>query len=82
MFQGELKKIATENIVTSEDVLFHWSLVSAGWDREVGEALLPLITDMFVTIRGFAFASAWVEQNKLLHKKNTQKSKGIRKHLL
>lgn len=82
VFQGDLKKIVNENFIASEDVLFHWCLVSAGWDTKVGEALLPLIAVKFMTIRGFAFASTWVEQNKLHHKKNTQKSKGVRRHLL
>ena len=82
IYQAELKKSVTENIATSDDVLFYWCLLSADWDAEEGEALLPLIIDIFVTMRGFAFASAWVEQNKMLQKKNTQKSKGIRKHLL
>ena len=63
-------------------MLFYWSLLSAGWETEEEQALLSLVTDMWVTIRGFAFVSAWVERHKQLKKKSVQKSKGVRKNLI
>ena len=46
------------------------------------EALLTLVVDMWVTIRGFSHASAWVEKYKVEQKKSTQKSKGLRKNYI
>ena len=43
--------------------------------------LFEMIVDLWITIRGFAFASSWVEKYKMASKKSTQKTKGIRKKL-
>ena len=37
--------------------------------------------DMWLTIRGFSYASDWKEKLKVQEKKTMQKSKGIRKTL-
>ena len=42
-----------------EDVLVHWPLLSANWEEEKKRALLPMIVDLWVTIRVFSNASAW-----------------------
>lgn len=42
---------------------FYWSLVYAKWEPEKQEALLGYITDMWVTMRGFAFVSGWTEMH-------------------
>jgi hypothetical protein len=34
---------------------------------------------MWITVRGFSYASAWVEKMKVAQQKTTQKSKGLRK---
>ena len=80
--QTNIRKKAIANIQASEDVLFHWAFLSANWEREEEQALFPMITELWVTMCGFAFASAWVEKHKERSKKTSQKSKGIRKHLL
>jgi len=36
--------------------------------------------ELFVTIRGFSYASAWLEKYKQKNKKGTQKSKSLRKN--
>ena len=64
-----------------EDVAFFWSLLSADWGEDDSKALLELFVDMFLTIRGFLFASAWMEKYKAASAKTLQKSKGLRKTL-
>ena len=67
-----------EEILTDEEVLFHWAIVSANWDEEESTPLLPMIVQLWVTIRGFAYANGWMEN----YKKSVQKTKGVRKHLV
>ena len=69
LIQTKLKKKATDKIMENEDVLFHWALRSAGWEIAEEQALLPLVIDMWVTMRGFSFASAWVERHKHITKR-------------
>ena len=78
----DFKKKVLKSIVENEDVLFHWTLVATDWEEEEATALLKLVADLFVTIRGFAFVSSWMELRKQETKKSTQKSKGVRKCLL
>ena len=54
----------TEHILKNEDVQFHWSIVACDWEEEEAEALLEQVVKMWVTIRGFSYASAWVEKFK------------------
>ena len=63
-FKEEIKS----RILKDEDVLFYWSLVSADWEDGESEALLMMIIDMWITICGFSFASAWIEKYKLANK--------------
>ena len=51
-------------------------------DNASAATLLDAMIDLWVTIRGFAFASAWVELYKqLMISQTLQRSKGIRKNL-
>lgn len=70
-----------EQIITDEDVLFAWSIVSVNWEEEEAKVLLRMIAEHWITMRGFSFASAVVERYKHSAKKNVQKSKGVRKQL-
>ena len=56
-------------------------MLSAEWEEGSATALLEMVVNQWVKIRGFAYASAWLEKYKTAQKKITQKSKGIRKHL-
>lgn len=80
--QGNIKQKSIEQISADNDVQSQWAILSAGWESDEKEALFPLIVNLWVTMCGFAFVSAWVEQHKQLTKKCMQKSKGIRKQLL
>ena len=72
----------TTAITENEDVLFLWSLVSADWEDSSASELLQMVVNQWVKIRGFSYASAWVEQYKVAQKQTTQKSKGVRKQLI
>ena len=69
-------------ISSIDDIQFFWSLVSAGWEEEEGQALLEQKVDHYVTVRGFSFASGWIEKYKQAQKKSIQNAKGIRKQHL
>ena len=71
-------------IVASDDVDFYWLIVTADFEiaeKEVHDALLKEIVQLYVTIRGFSYASFWVEKYKQLTKKSTQRSKSLRRDL-
>ena len=76
-----IKENAINGIVQYEEVLFYWEIISGMWEVEERDALLQMITEKWVTIRGFSYASAWMESHKQMVKKGVQKSKGIRKKL-
>ena len=55
----------TESILSNEYVQFHWTVVGADcMGRKESAALLELVVDLFVAIRGFAFVSSWIEWRK------------------
>ena len=64
----------------NDDILFYWSMLTASWEESVADKILTMIVDLWITIRGFSLASAWVEEFKAHNKKTLQKSKGLRKH--
>ena len=79
-----LKDSFLTKLVTNEEVQFHWSIAPAAFDVddiEVHDNVLRRIAELYLTIRGFSYASAWVEEYKQTHKKSTQRSKGLRKRL-
>ena len=71
-----------EKITSDDDVLFFWEIVSTGWEVEESQALLKLIAEHYITIRGFSFVSGLLEKYKQAHKRSIQKSKGVRKQLV
>ena len=61
-------------ILASEDVQFYWLVVTADFEvdeDEVKSTLLSMIVELYLTIRGFSFASNWIEQYKHSVKKST-----------
>lgn len=56
-------------------------MLSAEWEKDSVSSLLQMIVTQWVKIRGFAYASAWLEKYKAPQKKTTQRSEGIIKHL-
>lgn len=68
-------------MLQNDNVQF-WSNVCSDWEEEICDILLELIVNEWVTIRGFSYASAWVEKLKQETKMTTEKSKGLRKQLI
>ena len=66
----------------NDDILFCWSVLTASWRDGIATTILDMIIDLWIVIRGFSMASAWVEHYKVTQKKTTQKSKALRKTLL
>ena len=59
-----LRQSAIPLILADNDVQFYWSIISASWEQEVQKALLSMVADLWITIRGFAYANGWVERHK------------------
>ena len=68
-------------VLNNEDVLFHWCMLAAGTDDADATKLLKMMVELYVTIRGFSFATSCVEIYKQSTKKTLQKGKGIRKEV-
>ena len=70
-----------ENISHDDDVTFHWIIASANVEEDVVNSLFDRIVKLYVTIRGFSFASSIMEMYKNEGKKGTQKKKTLRQTL-
>lgn len=81
---SQLRNFKTELqiILLNDDVQFFWALVSASWEEDESQTLLELVVKRYVTVRGFSFASGWMEKCKQANKMPLQKSKGLRKVLV
>ena len=61
----EAKSETVANIVEDTDVQFSWLLLCLDLDdEELSKELLGLIVEMWITIRGFSMAGAWIEYYK------------------
>ena len=56
-------------------------MIANDLDEDVGQELLVEIVQLWLTIRGFFTAGAFVEQYKQAAKKSTKKSTSLRKGL-
>ena len=68
-----------KKLLEDEEVLFAWSIASVELDDKTGAILLKMIVDLWLTIRGFSFVGAFIEQYKNATKKGLQRSKALRK---
>lgn len=75
------KQEIVDEVISDDDIQFHWSMISVDLDHHVGEQLLQEIVQLWLTIRGFSTAGAFVEQYKQVTKKPTRKSTSLRKGL-
>ena len=74
-----VKESVIDAIATSEDVLFHWAMLSAETEEEDAKVVFDMIVNLWVTVRGFGFTSAWLELYKREKKKSLQRSKALRR---
>ena len=79
--KGTMKAAAVEAILKSEDLLFEWCIIAAEADDNVATTVLHQIVELYVTIRGFAFAKSCLEMYKQAHKKTLQKKRALRSEL-
>ena len=74
--QTSSRKMEMINIISASDnVKFYWLIVTADFkikDTNIHDMLLEEIIELYLKIRGFSYASMWLE------KKTTQRSKGLR----
>ena len=72
---------SVEKVKNDDNVRFIWCLIGSDWAEASADALLEMIVTEWIKIRGFSYASAWVEKFKSQQRKTTQKAKGLRKQL-
>ena len=73
-----------EKVITDDDVQFYWLFATGNCeidDKETHDALLKMIVELYVTIRGFSKAKAWLEKYKQSTKRSTQRTKSLRREL-
>ena len=61
---SEMKEKVKAQIDSNENVLFYWCIVCAEWEEDTAQILLGMISDLWITIRGFSAVSGWLEQYK------------------
>ena len=78
------KKSAEINeVMQSDNVQFNWIICQADFKVDNNDVceLLKMITELYLTIRGFAYANIWMEKYKQVKQKTTQRLKGLRRDL-
>lgn len=70
-----------KELIEDVDVQFWWALVCACLDNDLTELLLKKIVKLWVTLRGFAYANAIVEQYKECTKTALKRKHALRKDL-
>lgn len=75
-------KEALTGIVNNKEVLFYWTMVAFNWDESESSELLNWIAQQWITVQGFSYTSAFIENFKQTQKKKTQKSKALCKTLI
>ena len=72
----DTRKELLMKVIKDDDVQFWWSMVAYDIDDVTENTdLLHIIVDLWITIRGFAITSTWIEQYKLAQKTSVKKSK-------
>lgn len=77
-----VKEVAISSILDNEDVILKWHDISINWGKEQSDELLRMVVQHWTTVRGFSFASSFMEKYKQKNKKTVEKSKGLRKNLM
>ena len=70
----------TNSVLANSEVQFQWACIG-NVDEGAGETCLEMIVHKWITIRGFSFANAVMEQYKQENKKRIAKSKSLRTKL-
>ena len=75
------KQLLIDGLLKNNDLLFEWLFCSSQMDNETGMLLLKHLIELYVTVRGFAFASSCLELYKQSQKTTLSKQKALRKEL-
>ena len=79
--QDNMKQKMLEYLMHHGDVLFQWSFLTTSISDSVALLLLERILRLYVTVRGFGFATSCVEMFKQNTKQSFQRKKALRKHI-
>lgn len=75
------KEAVTDTVLQDENLLFHWATLTGQLTNELSQSLLREIVEVWMTIRGHAFAKQLIEQHKFDSGKATRKKKSMRQEL-
>ena len=78
------KSTIIKSVIASEEVQFYWLIAQADFDvgdDDTYDILLQKIVELYLTVRGFSYASNLVEKYKQITSKGTKKSKALRREL-
>jgi len=81
---GYCRKSSIVKNIISEEVEFYWLIAQADFDvgdEDTYKTLLQKIVELYLTVRGFSYASNLVEKYKQLTSKGTKKSKAFCREL-
>ena len=69
-------------MASNENLCSQWTITTAATIEDVHSfTLFKMVMELYLTVRGFAFAKSCLELYKQAIKRHTAKSKGIRKDL-
>ena len=68
-------------VMDNDEVLFQWCMLTADVSDADATVVLEMLVKLWIVIRGFSFASAWLELHKQRKKKSLQRSKALRKDI-
>ena len=71
----------TSAVTSNDEVLFHWCMLTAETDEVHAQTVLDMIISLWIRIRGFSYASTFIELYKQEKKKGLQRSKALRKDI-
>ena len=80
MVEGNREQVENA-VMENDDVLFHWCTLVTDISDTDAAVVLELLVKLWITIRVFSFASAWLELYKQSKKKSLQRSKALRKDI-
>ena len=76
------KKFLTDTILSDPEVQFNWCMLATYITKEEDALeLLYFIIECWVTMRGFALTSMWLEEYKRASAKNSKQRKGLHTEL-
>ena len=76
------KEVLKLTLLTSKDVEGYMDDLGVNWREEDRKLILSMLVDHYITVRGFAYCSTFMEKYKTSSHKKVQKSKGIRKTVM